>query len=85
MCKFILKKIKEKLKETQTSLHLKKSGHTYLKLVNQNLSLPVDLHYQVTDGLLYFISYSFPIFLNLLQSVKWNSYNAHINLDFISV
>lgn len=46
------------------------ADETYLKLVNQNLSLPVDLHYQVTDRLLYFICYRLPVFVNLLESVR---------------
>lgn len=41
-----------------------------LELVYQDLSLPVDLHDQVTDGLLYFVCHSFPVLLHLLQSVE---------------
>ena len=42
----------------------------HLKLVNQNLSLPVDLHYQVTDGLFYFVCDGLAVFIHLLESVK---------------
>lgn len=51
----------------------------YLKLVNQNLSLPVDFHDQVTDGLFYFVGDGLSVFLDMLESM------SHINQASVSI
>lgn len=52
----------------------------YLKLVHQNLSLPVDLHNQGTDGLLYFIGNRLPVFLDVMESERKNCNVSNITL-----
>lgn len=60
-------------------------------MVNQNLPLPVDLHDQATNGLLYFISDRLPVLINLLESVEGNLdisislYNIQIILNVFKV
>lgn len=44
-------------------------SRNYLKLVDQHFSLAVDLHDQVTDGLLDLIRNRLPIFVDLLEPV----------------
>lgn len=45
---------------------------TNLQLVGKDFSLPVDLHNQVANGLLYFVGDRLSVFFNLMQSAKHN-------------